>query len=159
MLILEVVVIIAICLFVANGMKIGAIEALGRLLGSIAGFLAAKYFAAWLIGILSLFIPIQHAYLVSFIAIFLVVDALIGFLFTLADKVFAIITRLPVLKQIDSMVGAFLGFFESIMFIGGVSWLLQQTASVSGKLTALLNLRTVTLIRGIFETMMSQFLK
>jgi uncharacterized membrane protein required for colicin V production len=159
MIILEILVIVAICAFVANGMRVGAIEALGRLIGSIAGFLAAKYYAAWLVGILSLFMPIQHAYLVSFITIFLVVDTLIGFVFTLADKIFAIITRLPLIKQIDSVVGGFLGFLESIMFIGGVSWLLQQTASVSGKLTALLDLKTVTLIRGIFETLLSRFLK
>jgi uncharacterized membrane protein required for colicin V production len=159
MIIFEILVIVAICAFVANGMRVGAIEALGRLIGSIAGFLAAKYYAAWLVGILALFMPIQHAYLVSFIAIFLVVDALIGFVFTLADKVFAIITRLPLIKQIDSVVGGFLGFFESIMFIGGISWLLQQTSAVSGKLTALLGLKTITLISNIFQTLMSKFIK
>jgi hypothetical protein len=158
MLILEILVIVAICAFVANGMRAGAIETLGRLIGSIAGFLAARYWSMWLVGILSLFMPIQLAYLVAFITVFLAVDSLIGYVFYLVDKVFDVITKLPVLKQIDSILGGILGLFESIMFIGGISWLLMQTAEASGKLATLLGLKTVTLISMFFQIMMGQFL-
>jgi uncharacterized membrane protein required for colicin V production len=158
MFIFDILIVILVIAFIANGLRVGAIETLGRLVGSIVGFIAARSFAGWLVGLLSLFIPMQYAYLGSFLIIFLAVDSAIGFLFALADKILSIVTKLPIIKQIDGLLGAVFGLLESIIFIGGVAWLLQQIPSVAAKLAPLLALKTVSTINFIFQILLHQLL-
>jgi hypothetical protein len=155
MLLLEILVILVIAGFVANGFKAGIIETLGRLIGAILGYLAAKAFAHVGVTILALFMPLMWAWLVSFMAIFGAVGSLVGFFFKIADQLFKILTRLPILKQINEIAGAILGLLEAIVVIGGIAYLLRQAAVVSSVLTSVINLKTITWIEKIFSTLLA----
>lgn len=155
MFLLEILVIIVILAFVANGARAGAVETLGRLLGSILGFLAAKAYSGWLIGLLALFIPLNWAYLAAFLFIFLLVDHLVGWIFKLAQTITRVFTRLPILKQLDGLLGLVFGFFEAVIVIGGVSWLLKQAALTQSGLTLFTNLKTAKLIDAAFRFLLA----
>ncbi|HWR00120.1 MAG TPA: CvpA family protein [Candidatus Methylomirabilis sp.] len=157
MFIFEILIIVVVFAFVANGYRVGSIETLGRLLGSVFGFLAAKNFSYWLIGLMGIFMPVNWAYLTSFVLIFLAVDSAIGFLFKIGEKIFKIITKLPILKQIDGLLGGVFGFFEAVIVIGGVSWLLRQGAFAESGISFFTNLKSAALINTIFESLL-QFL-
>jgi hypothetical protein len=154
MILFELLVLAVVAIFIANGMRAGAIETLGRVVGAVLGFLAAKAWSGWLIVTLSLFLPITWAFVAGFIIIFLVVDSLVGFLFRLADGAFSILTRLPVLKQIDSAAGAVLGAVESVIIIGGVAFLLRQTEVVPAATKTIIGLQTVTFIEHVFRVVL-----
>ena len=132
MILFEILAVIVIAAFVANGVKAGAIETLGRVVGAVLGFLIARSFSGWLVGFASIIMPKDWAYLVSFLFIFLVVDTLIGMLFRLADTILKIFTSLPILKQINGLIGAILGFLESIVVVGGASWLIERASTLNG---------------------------
>lgn len=151
MFIFEILIIVVALAFVANGFRVGAIETLGRLLGSVFGFLAARNFSSWLVGLLGIFMPADWAYLTSFVLIFLIVDFSIGFLFKIAEKLFKVFTKLPILKQIDGLLGGVFGFFEAVIVIGGVSWLLKQGALAESGVSFFTNLKSAAAINTLFQ--------
>src|SRR3989344_4727607 len=113
MFIFEILVLVVVFTFIANGMRAGAIETLGRLFGSIFGFLAAKYYSAWAIGILGLFMPSNWAYLVAFTLIFLAVDFAIGWLLNqgaLAEGGLSFVTSLRTMKALNALFQFLLAF-------------------------------------------------
>ncbi len=154
MLFLELLVIIVIAAFVANGIRSGSIETLGRLIGSILGFLAAKKFSGWLVSLLAFFIPLNWAYLAAFVTIFLVVDYFVGFIFKIAENLFKILTRLPILKQINGLLGGLFGFVEAVVVIGGVSWLLSQGAAGQG-FQLFSGLKTIAFLDVMFKFLLA----
>lgn len=158
MLIIEIIVLIVVLAFIANGVRAGAVETLGRVLGAVIGFVVARSFASWLVGVVGMFLPAEWAYLVSFVGIFLLVDYGVGLLFKLAENLLKIFTRLPILKQLNSVIGGVLGFLEAVIVIGGVSWLLEQSASSGESTLTIMDLRTVEFIRSIFEIIFKTFL-
>lgn len=157
MFIIEILVIIVFLAFIANGYKAGAIETLGRVIGAIAGFVFARAFAMKIVGILSLFMKPDWAYLVAFLAIFLAVDTLIGWLFHTAESLLKIFTKLPILRQINSYLGAIFGFFEGVVVIGGVSWLLERSTQQAG-MVFLSGVKSVHYINVLFTKIYGIFL-
>lgn len=154
MLIIDILVIVVILAFAANGFKAGSIETLGRVLGAVVGFVAARSMVAWVVGYVSHFIGAQWAFLVSFLVIFLAVDSLIGFLFRIAETLLKIFTRLPILKQINSFLGMLLGLLEGIIVIGGVSWLMERSAIQAG-VSFLTGVTTIHWINLLFSKVFS----
>lgn len=130
-MLITILVILAIIAFSANGFKAGSIETLGRVLGAIIGFIVAKMLVATVVGYVSHYVSSNWTFLVSFLVIFLAVDSLVGWLFSIAEKLLKIFTRLPILKQINGFIGLILGLVEGIIVIGGASWLLERTTLAS----------------------------
>lgn len=157
MFIIEILVIIVFLAFIANGYRAGSIETFGRVIGAIAGFVFARAYSFKFVGILSLFIGSEWAYLIAFLAIFLTVDTLIGWLFRTAESLLRIFTRLPILKQINSILGGAFGLLEAIVVIGGVSWLTEQSAEIAG-MKFLADVKTVRFISAVFEKLFGIFL-
>lgn len=156
-MIIDILVIIVILAFAANGFKAGSIETLGRVLGAIVGFIAARSMVAWVVGYVSHFISSQWAFLVSFLVIFLAVDSLIGFLFRLAETLLKIFTRLPILRQINSFLGLILGLVEGIIVIGGVSWLMERS-SIQAGVSFLTGVQSIHWINALFSKVFSVIL-
>ncbi len=150
MFLLELLVLAVIAIFAANGMRAGTIEGLGRVVGAILGFLAAKAWAGWLIVALALFMPVNWAFLVAFLIIFMIVDTVVGHIFKIVDKMFEIITNLPVIKQIDHIIGIIFGILEGIVVIGGIAYLFRTAAVASGFAASFISLKTVIAIEWIF---------
>lgn len=157
MFIFEILVAVVMAAFIANGYRSGTIETLGRAVGAVVGFLVAHAYSGVLAYAIASFLPQNWANVVAFIVIFSFIDQLIGKLFALGESVLKILTRLPVLKQINQYLGALFGFLEGVVIIGGVSWLLAQSSGIEG-VQILNQLRTVTFIDKIFETVILRIL-
>jgi uncharacterized membrane protein required for colicin V production len=157
MFIIEILVLIVFLAFIINGYRAGSIETLGRVIGAVAGFIFARAYAVKLVGVLSVFIKPDWAYLAAFLAIFLIIDTLIGWLFRTAESLLKIFTRLPILNQINSVLGGIFGFLEGIVVIGGVNFLLAQSMEQAG-IESLANLKTVSVINFVFEKLFGIFL-
>jgi hypothetical protein len=148
-------VVIVIAGFVANGFKSGIVETLGRVIGAILGFLAARQWGHIGVAALALFIPPMWAWLASFLIIFSTVGSLVGLLFKIADQIFKVITRLPILKQINEIAGAILGLIEAVIVIGGIAYLLRQAAVLTSVLNSVINLKSVTWIETVFKSVLA----
>jgi len=156
MVLVDIVILIALLGFTGNGWRAGAVESLGRLLGAIIGYLVAKSYVGWLVGLVGLFVPKTWAFLVSFVIVFLIVDHLVGFLFHLADSALKIITWLPIIKQINSLIGAVFGLLEGIVVIGGITWLLTRAPSLD--LSFLDHSVTLPFVNTVFTTVLAKLL-
>ena len=128
MLLVDILLIVALLGFVGAGMKDGFVHTFGRLVGAIIGFVAARAWSVYLVGIFGLFMPSGVARLVAFIVIFVLITRLVGFVFTLIDGVFKIVSILPFLKSINSLLGAILGLFEGVILVGGAIYLILTFA-------------------------------
>jgi uncharacterized membrane protein required for colicin V production len=154
MLILELLVVIVMAAFVANGVRAGALETLGRVIGAVLGFLAARAWSGVAVSLLAMVLPVAWAWLVSFIVIFLTVDSIVGFIFKLADKIFEILTKLPIIKQIDGAVGGIFGFFESVVVLGGIAFLLRAVAVDAATAQSIITLKTIGFCETIFKLLL-----
>ena len=156
MLIVDIVVVLAILGFIGNGWRAGAIETLGRLLGAVLGYIVAKSYTGWLVGLIGLFVPTTWAFLVSFVIVFLIVDHVVGFLFHLVEDILKVITWLPIIKQINGLIGAIFGFLEAIIVIGGIAWLLTHTKSID--ISSAANSTSLHYVNTIFGAVFSKLL-
>lgn len=155
MILLELLVLLVLIAFAANGFKAGAVEGFGRLVGGVLGFLAARAWSGWFITALSLFMPIMWASLVAFIVVFLLVDNIVGFVFKLIEKIVGVIEKLPLIKQISEFLGAIFGLLEGIVVIGGIAFLLRQVAEPLGVAQTVINLKLVVWIEIVFKALLS----
>lgn len=125
MLLVDIVLLVLLLTFVMNGWKDGIIQTLGRLIGAVIGFVAARAWSPLLGGVISFFLP-NHAgiaQLIAFIIVFLLIDRLIGWVFGIAASFFRLLTRLPLLATVDSLIGAVFGFAEGVVMIGSSIYL------------------------------------
>lgn len=126
MLLLNIILILLWLGFVGTGLKDGFIHTLGRLVGSIAGFVIARSWSITVGSFLAVFLPTGWARFIAFLIIFIVITRLVGFLFTLADGAFKILSFIPFLKTINNFLGALLGIVEGVIMLGGSIWLIIQ---------------------------------
>lgn len=125
MLLFNIILILALIAFVGSGLKDGLIYALGRIVGAVIGFLIAKYFYIQLAVVFSPFMPTGWARVIAFLLIFMLVTRIMGWIFSALDKTFNFIAIIPFMKSINHVLGAFLGFLEGILVIGGLIWIIK----------------------------------
>ncbi len=125
MLLFNIILILALIAFVGSGLKDGFIYALGRIVGAVIGFLVAKYFYIQLAFVFSPFMPAGWAKVIAFLLIFVVATRVMGWIFKAIDKTFNFIAIIPFMKSINHVLGAFLGFLEGIIIIGGLIWIIK----------------------------------
>jgi uncharacterized membrane protein required for colicin V production len=157
MLLLEILVIVILIGFAANGFRAGIIEGIGRVVGALIGFWVAKSFAIVPVTVISLFLPLSWAYVISFLIVFAIINHLVGFLFHAADRIFGVLTKLPILKQISEVAGLILGILEGVVVIGGIAYLLRQLAQ-TGMIQTIVELKTVQAIEKVFTMLLGFFL-
>jgi membrane protein required for colicin V production len=113
---LDIVIIIALILFVISGIVSGLIKAVFSLAGLILGiFLAGRYYVQ-LSGIFGFISNDSAAKIVAFIIIFLVVliiATILGIIFT------KIVSNL-MLGWLNRLLGGIFGVFEGALFIGAI---------------------------------------
>lgn len=117
----DLVMIVAIVLFVITGIRLGLVHTVGSLVGIVAGaFVATHYGAAisaWSARALNFDLQ-QLGKWVMFLIIFLVVSRLVGFGIWMLEKSFGIFLRMPFLNSLNRMLGGVLGFFEGALVVG-----------------------------------------
>jgi len=113
---LDWILIFVIVGFIVSGIKGGFIYSFGSFLGIIFGaFVAGR-----------LYEPISEvignganwAAVLAFLAVFLIINQLVGLIFYIINKVFKIIMIIPFLGIINRIGGAIFGFIEGFLFFG-----------------------------------------
>lgn len=154
MLLVDIILLVALLGFVGAGAKDGFVHTLGRLVGAVIGFVAARAWSLKAAPVLSVFLPSGWARLVAFIIIFIVITRLVGFVFKLADGAFRILSILPFLKSINSLIGGVLGLVEGFIIIGGAIYLIL-TFNLEPNLVAWLKGSSVTpYVQKVFQTLL-----
>lgn len=123
-MILNLVIIFIVVASIFTGAKAGAVHALGRVVGGLLGFVFAKNFAPTVVGPIATFISSKWSLLIASLAIFAIVNSIVGFAFAFAGSILKIVTRLPLIKQVDGLLGGIFTLLETILVIGGVHWIL-----------------------------------
>lgn len=120
MIIVDIVLLLIILSFVGRGWKNGFVEMLGELVGAVIAFIAARFLGPGLGQIFVLFMPgrLGLAQFIGFVIVFILVIRLVGWLFTLADKILKIVTSLPIISSVDKIIGAVLGLLTGIILVG-----------------------------------------
>ena len=158
MLLTNIIVVLLLIGFVGAGMKDGFIQTLGRLVGAVIGFIAARLWFVSVSAIIAPFMPSGWARLVAFIVIFIVITRLVGFAFKLVDGMYKILSFLPFLKSINSLLGALLGLLEGFILLGGAIYLIV-TFKLVPSLTALLTASSVAMwVETVFHSLLSALL-
>lgn len=126
--ILDLILLVIMCLFVAFGFFVGLIEALGSIVGLFLGvWLGGIFYKDVGDGIAKYVFNQQNlAYVVSFVVIYAVVTKLVGFLFYIISKVYKLFTLIPFLKTVNRVAGAVLGLVESALILGVTLIFLSQ---------------------------------
>lgn len=122
----NIVLILALLGFVGAGVKDGFVHTLGRLVGAVLGFLLARAWSITLGSFLAVVLPTGWARLVAFILIFVLVSRVVGFIFKLAEGIFRLISFIPFLKSINSLLGAVTGGVEGVVVLGGIVWIITN---------------------------------
>lgn len=126
-MIVEIILAVIILALAARGWRKGLVETLGELVGAVIAFLVARAFSPWVASLLIPFMPGREgmARFVAFVIIAIIVARLVGMLFGLADKVLHIITHLPLVKLVQKIIAAVLGFLSGIVLVGSTSYLVM----------------------------------
>lgn len=154
----DIILAFALLGFVGAGVKDGFVHALGRLIGSILGFVAASAWSLKMAGALSIFMPIGWARFISFIVIFVLMTRLAGIALSLVDGVFRIISILPFLKSINNLLGGILGLFEGVILIGGTMYLVVTFKLIPSLVTLVASSTVAQWIDFVFHALLGLLL-
>jgi membrane protein required for colicin V production len=116
----DIALLLIIAGFALFGLWFGLVRTVGSLIGTVVGvYVASRYYeflANWIIGVTGW--SQNHVKVIIFIASFLIITRLVGFIFWLIEKVLSIFTQLPFLHSIDRMLGFALGALEGALMVG-----------------------------------------
>ncbi len=120
MSIFDISLLIIIGGFALFGLWFGLIRTLGSLVGTVVGvFVAGRFYeslANWIINLTGW--SQNYVKVIVFVASFLIITRLVGFVFWLIEKVFSIFTKLPFLHGLDKILGMVLGAIEGVVIVG-----------------------------------------
>ncbi|MFB6182251.1 MAG: CvpA family protein [Candidatus Magasanikbacteria bacterium] len=125
---LDIIIIIVVTGFSLFGLFFGLFHTLGSLLGTVLGvYLASRYYhpaAEWLMGITGW--EANLAKVVMFIVAFIIINRIVGIFFYLVDRAASIFLRLPVIKQLNRLLGLIFGFFEGVITVGVIIYFIER---------------------------------
>ncbi|MFA6322364.1 MAG: CvpA family protein [Candidatus Buchananbacteria bacterium] len=118
--VLDLILILALFIFIAFGFTLGLIEAIGAIIGVFAGaFVANLFFVDFANFLTPIFLGNKiAAEIVSFALIFFIVNRLVGLIFHVVGKVFNLIAIIPFVKTFNRLLGAIFGLIEGILVLG-----------------------------------------
>lgn len=125
---IDAVLLILLGGFVLYGFWFGLIHTLGGLVGVVVASIFAgrisEPFAVWIQPIAGGNPAVVR--IIAFIAAFILITRLVGFMFWIIERIFKIIAVIPFLKTINRLLGAFLGFLEGVFFLGGILFVVAE---------------------------------
>lgn len=118
--VLDLVLILALFIFIAFGFVKGLIQSIGTVVGVFAGAYLANLFFG---GFADFLTPIlfNHgitAKIISFILIFTITNQLVGLIFYIIGKIFNLIAIIPFLKSFNRLFGGIFGLIEGVLVLG-----------------------------------------
>jgi len=130
MTLLDIILAIILLLFTATGFRVGALHALGAVIGFFAGLTVADTYYEPVVQKLQ-FLSFGHDLVLSmvvYIFFVIIVSRAIGLVFWLIDK---LIGMLPLIGTFNMVIGAFAGAAEGAMVLGLVLTLLLRFPYIS----------------------------
>jgi uncharacterized membrane protein required for colicin V production len=126
MLIVDLIIGVLLLGFLVNGYRNGFILTLGQLIGILIGLFMARLWTPFALARLTPFFGGHSGwpYLIIFILIFIFVDQVVALIFRVINTLFKILTIIPFLATINSILGAMLGFVSGATFVGGASYII-----------------------------------
>jgi len=120
MTILDTILLVILAGFVFYGLFFGLIRTIGSLAGVVVGaWLASRFYLQVFDWAQDLFFGYNNlGKVLTFIILFTIINRLVGFIFSLLDKTFNIISIIPFLKTINRLAGAVLGFLLGGLVLG-----------------------------------------
>ena len=116
----DIVLLIIIGGFALFGLWFGLVRTLGSLIGTVVGvYIAGRYYeplANWIIHLTGW--SENHVKVIIFIAAFLIITRLVGFVFWIISKFLSIFTQLPFIGGLDRMLGFIFGAVEGMLVLG-----------------------------------------
>ena len=156
MLLTNIILAIALFGFAGTGMKDGFIQTMGRLVGAVIGFIAAKAWYLKLSPVFAIIMPKGWADFIAFFIIFALITRLCGWAMKLVDGAYNILAIIPFVKSINSLLGFIVGFFEGLLIVGGCIYLIETfnlipaaVALLTSSFVAVWILKAFTLLLGI----------
>ena len=128
-LVVDIILLIILLGSLINGWKSGLIRTLAGLIGIFLGIvIAGHYFIAagqWLESIIGADYP-NLSKVAAFAVIFLAVNAVIGVGAYFVDKTFHLLSIIPLVKTINSVLGGILGLISGVVIMGFLALLLDK---------------------------------
>lgn len=154
MLLVDIVLVLLVLGAIGASAKDGFVRACGHLAGAVLGYYVAQGWSGRLQPWFSAFMPSSWAKWVAFVLVFLLIWKLAGYLVRLADGAFRILSFLPFLKGLNTLLGGIVGVLEAIVIFGGAITV-TRLMNVDPQLTAALNGSTVAkYLGGAFQAIM-----
>lgn len=128
MLLVEIILILVIAAFAMAGLKNGFILTLGKLLGVVIGFVAARAFYPAFGNLVSRLMPqsINAAQFMSFLAIYATVGFAVGWGAHFLRGLFSLASFIPFAKTIGRILGGLLGLGEGVLLIGSCAYVVMR---------------------------------
>ncbi|MFH1838097.1 MAG: CvpA family protein [Candidatus Kuenenbacteria bacterium] len=126
--ILDTILIIIILLFIIFGLRMGIVHMFGAVVGTVVGVIVGGLFYNYLASYIE-FIFLGNtnlARVICFAIIFILIDRLIGFIFSLIAKSSNLIAKMPFIKTINRLGGGILGLVEANLWLGMILFILTK---------------------------------
>ncbi len=122
---LDLILILAVFAFVLAGLWFGLVHTLGALIGTVLSVLVAgRYYDAWGKAAAGIFFGnVNLSRTIMFVVIMILVNRLIGLVFWIIEKIFKVVSVIPLMKTFNSIFGGLLGFGEGVFVVGGALYI------------------------------------
>ncbi len=133
MIIFDAILLFILAGFIFYGLFFGLIRTLGSLVGVVVGaWIAGHFYLTFFNLINELFFGLDNlGKVICFIFLFLIVNRLVSFGFSILEKTFNLLSILPFLKTINRLGGALLGFVEGGLVLGLIIYVVARYAGES----------------------------
>jgi membrane protein required for colicin V production len=149
--ILDLILILALFLFIAFGFALGLVETIGALIGVVVGVWGAgalyEPFGSWLEPYL-----LGHgniARIIAFILIFTIINRTIGLIFWIINKVFNLVSIIPFTKSLNRILGALLGLIEGVLVLGVIIYFVSRFVTSEWFISVLASSKVAVLLVDI----------
>ncbi len=151
--ILDLILVLILFLFIAFGFALGLVQTIGALIGVFLGAWAAgiwyEPFGLWLEPIM---LGNENlARIIAFIAIFFIINRLVGLAFYIINKIFNLISIIPFTKSLNRILGAFLGALEGVLVLGLILYFVSRFVFSDWVINILSESRMATFLVKIAE--------
>jgi membrane protein required for colicin V production len=130
--IFDVILVVILAGFTFYGLFFGLIRTIGSIVGVVVGtYVAGHYYLNAFALVKDLFFSHDNlGKVITFVIVFSITNRLVGFLFSLLDKTFGILSIIPFLKTINRLAGAALGFVEGGLILGLILFVASRYAFI-----------------------------
>jgi uncharacterized membrane protein required for colicin V production len=157
-MLLDIILVVILLGYIGQGWKDGFIHTAGRVVGAVLGFILARSWSLSIAFIFQILLPAGWARFIAFIAIFILVNRLVGWAFKLAESAFKIISFIPFLKSINNLLGAILGIFEGFIILGGCIWVIENFDLVAQLKTWIEGSHVAPFVSHVFQLLLGVLL-